>query len=233
MDSMASQVTIVYLGSMHKATDKINEIYPKLIAFKFNIIEVLYDYTLFCESIVNDQSSAKTAMGLLQTERNEQRRKGQMVREETKLISGIINCTISSGNHGEIVGASSYVQRLLKYSQEELIGQRVEALVPEYLRQDHENKIKGFISSGYSKVMNAKIPRFILSSEETIFPVCLTLKASFSLEHNLSMIGMVSEFDRGSFGGNDDYSKYFIDFNNETGEITYVCNNCTKYLGWQ
>jgi PAS domain S-box-containing protein len=78
---------------------------------------------------------------------------------------------------GEIITANGQTTELFGYSREELIGQKIEMLVPERFREGHMGQRQGYISVPESRQMSPHQELFCLRKDGTEFPADIGLSA--------------------------------------------------------
>lgn len=87
-----------------------------------------------------------------------------------------------TNERGEIVHANPSSERLFGYEKGELIGQRIEVLVPRRLTESHKVNREKFNESPHSRSMGAGMELFGLKKDGTEFPVEISLSPYTAIE---------------------------------------------------
>lgn len=87
-----------------------------------------------------------------------------------------------TNERGEIVHANPSSERLFGYEKGELIGQRIEVLVPRRLTESHKVNREKFNESPHSRSMGAGMELFGLKKNGTEFPVEISLSPYTAIE---------------------------------------------------
>ena len=76
---------------------------------------------------------------------------------------------------GRIVEANPQAERLFGYSRQELVGQPIELLVPERLRDEHRKDLRGYFNEPRTRAMGLGLSLAALRKNGTEFPVEISL----------------------------------------------------------
>lgn len=87
------------------------------------------------------------------------------------VVEGSPNAIVMVGREGKIAFVNSQAERLFLYGREELVGKKVETLVPERFRASHPGYREGFFSSPNARPMGAGRDLFGLRKDGSEVPV--------------------------------------------------------------
>lgn len=93
-------------------------------------------------------------------------------------------------SNGVITNFNAMAESQFGYSREEAIGQRVEALIPQAIRQKHVGLRQGFHEHPHSRPMGANRDLFALKKDGTVFPVEISL-SHFRMHHDVYVIAYI------------------------------------------
>ena len=91
------------------------------------------------------------------------------------LIDAAPDATVIVNDHGRVVLATAQAERLLSYTQGELLELRVEALIPERFRESHVDHRSGFFAAARSRPMGAGLELYALHKDGHEIPVEISL----------------------------------------------------------
>lgn len=91
------------------------------------------------------------------------------------LLEALPDAVIAVDGQGTIVQVNSQVQELFDYDRDELIGQKVEILVPENYRDDHQQHRRNFTEAPRTRRMGADIELYGRRRNGSEFPVEISL----------------------------------------------------------
>jgi PAS domain S-box-containing protein len=92
-----------------------------------------------------------------------------------ELVESAPDAMVIVNEGGEIVLVNAQVERVFGYAREDLLGEQVEILVPERLRNVHGSYRKGFLSDPHARPMGAGLNLFGLRKDGAEFPVEISL----------------------------------------------------------
>lgn len=115
--------------------------------------------------LITEESSYVLASVVDITERKKEQEKFQLAIESTPAGILMVN------KMGEIELANEQILKMFKYKKEELIGQKVEVLVPERFRENHPNYRKSYFMKPQTRAMGTGRDLYGLRSDGTEFPV--------------------------------------------------------------
>ena len=118
---------------------------------------------LILAAITSERSAAQSAL---------QRRADDRFRE---LLESAPDAMVIVNEEGEIVIVNAMVEAVFGYSREELLGQRVEILVPERRRTAHSSQRRGFLADPHARPMGVGLDLYGRRKDGTEFPVEVSL----------------------------------------------------------
>jgi PAS domain S-box-containing protein len=118
---------------------------------------------LILAAITSERSAAQSAL---------QRRADDRFRE---LLESAPDAMVIVNEEGEIVIVNAMVEAVFGYSREELLGQRVEMLVPERRREAHSSQRRGFLADPHARPMGVGLDLNGRRKDGTEFPVEVSL----------------------------------------------------------
>lgn len=97
------------------------------------------------------------------------------------------------GHDGTIRGANRRVEELFGWAPEELVGERIELLVPDTLRKAHEAQRAGFIADPHTRPMGVGLDLRARRKDGSTFPVEISLSPWRQSERTLRIICTVRD----------------------------------------
>lgn len=123
------------------------------------------------------QALARQVMSQMEyrKEIHKRKRENQFIAKTSDLMELMIESAptgmLMADEHGSIVLANSLIDELFGYSREELIGSRIETLIPSRFKNDHENYRTGFFHSPEKRSMGSGRELFGLKKDGTEIPI--------------------------------------------------------------
>jgi len=93
---------------------------------------------------------------------------------------------IKADSTGEIVLVNAQAERLFGYTREELLGRRLEVLIPDRLRDRHQHHRSGYASDPHARPMGAGLELFGRRKDGSEFPIEVSLSARCSRRKDCS-----------------------------------------------
>ena len=103
----------------------------------------------------------------------------------TAILEGAAQGIVAADQEGKIVLVNVQTENLFGYCREELIGQRVDFLVPSELRDTHRKYRRGYASDPYSRPMGTGLELFAQRKDGTRFAVEVGLSTVETQERKL------------------------------------------------
>lgn len=110
----------------------------------------------------------------------------QETREQLNRFRGILEAAPDSmiivGNDGRIVLVNAQTEILFGYKREELLGKRIETLIPDRFRGSHPSHRKEYFGAPKSRPMGAGLDLYALRKDGTEFPAEISLSPTETAE---------------------------------------------------
>eukprot|EP00741_Cyanophora_paradoxa_P000725 tig00000441_g698.t1 len=161
-------------------------------------IRLLRAYGSFVESVKNDPAAAESYYRRADAEEEEQSRKhagedGQ-VNDGEGSIDNTVDAVIVISALGVITSANAVACRIFGYKKADLIGKRVECLMPSPFRDQHQSYIQNYQQSSVSRMIN--MPRELPAQHRNgvIFPIRLFV-SRVDVAGRLTFVGSIRPLD--------------------------------------
>ncbi len=125
-----------------------------------------YNNTLRTEGVANPVVRG-IAHDITERKRAEQKFRG--------LLESAPDAMVITDHHGEVVLLNSQTENLFGYSKAELLGQKIEILMPERFRDKHQGHRAGYFDSPKTRLIGAGLELHGLRKDGTEFPVEISL----------------------------------------------------------
>src|SRR5262249_52369113 len=153
--------------SLLKAHGLARDIEIHLIRKDRTVLPVLVSATAVRDFEANLVGSRWVLYDLTERNRTEQRLQG--------VLQATPDAIVTVNQDGTIVLANTQVEKLFGYRHEELLGQKVEMLVPERFRNWHVGHRADYFSQPRIRPMGAGLALYALRKDGTEFPVEISL----------------------------------------------------------
>lgn len=108
----------------------------------------------------------------------------------------IITCSANIHTMGNILNASADVQRILQYSNTELIGHSINHMMPAVIARLHDDFMEAFFERGISERLGRESIVFPVNKEGYIVPCTLTVRIIPNLNEGLKTVGFLNDLNR-------------------------------------
>lgn len=135
---------------------------------------------------------------------------------------------IISNDKGEIINANSSSERLFGYEKGELIGKKIEGLIPPRFAKNHEGHRKSYNDNPHPRSMGKNLTLYALKKDRSEFPVEISL-SHYKDENEMLVISFVIDIsERKKFEQN--IQKLNLELENKVNERTKVLKEALKEL---
>ena len=135
---------------------------------------------------------------------------------------------IISNDKGEIINANSSSERLFGYEKGELIGKKIEGLIPPRFAKNHEGHRKSYNDNPHPRSMGKNLTLYALKKDRSEFPVEISL-SHYKDENEMLVISFVIDIsERKKFEKN--IQKLNLELENKVNERTKVLKEALKEL---
>jgi PAS domain S-box-containing protein len=138
------------------SSDQKNQLFYQLNHFSSIMVIVMVLYFILYVLRVEKQKDAKT-------------------RQVSSLINFATEGIILTNEKGNIILANPHAQLLFGYNENELVGNRIEMLLPEAIRNKHVDHVKGFHQKPSNRSMGAGRDLYAKRKDGSVFPVEISL----------------------------------------------------------
>lgn len=227
IEKIDSHSALIYKKSM-----QIHGSFDYLIKLRPDSTALLVIYVIFNLHVLNIKAEAKRAALKIQSNREEVERNSRNRPSVSRSIKGLISINLCDASRGRIVLVDQYMLNMLGYRKDELIGKNLSEILPAHLASRHDQYLKAFGNTDHSQVVNHKRLRFFVNKDNFLVPVTLEVKFHFTLKTGIDVVGLVYEYMAMERYQIRSRLRYYLTYNQITGDIGYVCKNCSHYFGF-
>ncbi|WP_103070733.1 PAS domain-containing sensor histidine kinase [Aquimarina sediminis] len=112
------------------------------------------------------------------------------------MVDASPNALILVNEKGKIAYTNAYVEDLFQYKRTELIGQRIEVLIPGKFKEHHPRFLQHFFKNPQSRMMGAGRELYALKKDKTEFPVEIGLNPIVTVDGNLVLASIIDITER-------------------------------------
>ena len=130
------------------------------------------------EVVRNQQGQPIRMMGVVTdvTERKRAEEALEKSRENLRVLLEVApDAVVTVDDQGKIVLVNGQTEKLFGYQRHELLGERVERLIPARVREGHSQHRAGYSAAPHARVMGAGLELYALRKDGTEFPVEISL----------------------------------------------------------
>lgn len=128
---------------------------------------------------------------------NNQDKKRELITERLNLIfEAMPNALVMANPEGKIILINKEAEKMFGYDREELIGERLEILLPKKLRSGHPDKMRGFFSAPFSRHFSSQANLYASRKNGEEFPIELGLTPVKTEEGTVALATVVDITER-------------------------------------
>ena len=212
-----------------------------LNSFEINNSKYLELYAYFLHDVIHDEFESKRIAEKLDLmiknknsthELQDDRNDGFVEGSESLII------TISGNRHnlGQVVSIGTEVKAFLKYKPSDVVGNKIDMLMPKFFAVNHDNYLKRYLDTGSAHIVGKKRNIYTLDRQGYLKGCSLFVKVLPDLSDGIQFIGMIREFDINALNKMlveqlaNTVSHYMI-YDSETGIILGISYTLFKYFG--
>lgn len=91
------------------------------------------------------------------------------------ILDSVVDAIVTIDDHGIIQSVNAATRRIFGYSDEELLGQPLEILMPEPFRSQHRGYVAGYLKTGAAKIIGIGRELQAANKQGEIFPIYLAV----------------------------------------------------------
>lgn len=192
---------------------------------------ILYAY--FTLLVLNHKDETKKLVYKIQAIKEDITKRDRVKTSDKTMPKGFIVISIEPYKVGLISQVDQYALNLLNYSREDIMGKPLSLILPEHLIDYHQQQLNKFIFKAESdNVIDKRRLRFYIDSSNALVPVYQIVKFSFDPVRGIDLVGLLYSFAHTERFEMRSKLRYFMTYNQATGDIGYVCKNSMAYLGF-
>ncbi|MBF0421448.1 MAG: PAS domain S-box protein [Magnetococcales bacterium] len=108
------------------------------------------------------------------------------------MVANAVNGIVSIDASGLVVAFNAAAERLFGYAATEMIGNKVNILMPSPFREEHDDYLKDYQQTGTAKVIGIGREVVARKKDGTVFPIDLAV-SEFVLDHMPLYVGMITD----------------------------------------
>jgi PAS domain S-box-containing protein len=150
----------------------------------------------------------------------------------------IVTCSANLHSLGNILNISSEIQRILQYSNVDLIGQSINQMMPNMIARLHDDFMRNFFETSKSVRVGRETVIYPVNKSGYIVPCAITVKVIPNLNDGLKMVGFLNELSQGKpnnpqeKGISSAYNKmHYILYGGENNVVHGVTESCFQAFG--
>lgn len=222
----------LYSELIYQKSGQISNLFQYLNNLRPDSIPLLMVYIYYTLLVLNLKSEAKKASLKIRANREESERSLKTKYGYGKPMKGIISISMEATERGKITLVDQYVLTMLNYNREELVGKNLSEILPDHLTKRHDQFLESFGQSEDSSVINHRRLRFFVNRDGFLVPIILEVRFHFTVNSGIEMVGLIYEYMTMVRYQLKSKLRYYLTYNQATGDIGYVCKNCSFYLGF-
>jgi PAS domain S-box-containing protein len=221
LQNLGSKITNI-IEETQKDFDKLNEI-------NSTHTKCLEIYGYFLKDVVNDENNGQRILDRCQ-KLNKSFTK--TVEDFQKFDENSNTCIITvSGNFktmGTIINVNNEIYKLLGYNKNEVIGEKVESLMPKIFSDNHQRLLMRFFNNPSDRPLNIVRTVYAMNKKGYILPCSLTAKILPNLDKGIQIVGFLKPLEI----ENDQIEQdNFLLYSDEDGMVYGVTKGCYENFG--
>ncbi|MBQ4820298.1 PAS domain-containing sensor histidine kinase [Aquimarina sp. MMG016] len=112
------------------------------------------------------------------------------------MVDASPNALILVNEQGKIVYTNSFVEKLFQYERSEIIGQKIEILIPARFKGYHPGYMHSFFKNPQARMMGIGRDLFAIRKDKTEFPVEIGLNPIITVDGNLVLASVIDISER-------------------------------------
>ena len=220
LESLGSSITKIVEDS-RKQFDQMNEL-------NSNHQRCLEIYGRFLKEVVNDEISGQRILersDKVQRQANQRQAADDLSKLDENSDTAIVTISGNYRKIGMITNSNSQITQLLGYNKVDIIGEKIETIMPKIFADSHDRLLFKYLDSPNSQ-LNIERTVYPINAKGYIVPSMLTAKILPNLENGIQIVGFLRKFP-----GFDSKKDRIILYSIETGIIYGVTKACYENFG--
>lgn len=188
LQSLGSMITNI-IEESRKQFEKLNDI-------NSNHARCLEIYGFFLKDVVNDENNGQR---ILERCQKLNRSYNKTIEDFTKYDENSNTCIITvSGNYknmGTMINVNNEIHSLLGYKKSEVIGEKVESLMPKIFSENHQRLLMRYFNNPSERPLNIIRTVYAMNKKGYVIPCTLTAKILPNLDKGIQLVGFLRRFD--------------------------------------